>query len=140
MANNAMEAIGFLMRSETAITDIVATMVNPDTSAPTSFPLIVYGVLPETQQGLPAISYYQGSYLNKFGAASDQTFTINCYADNATTSRVLAIAVYELFADAVGDGNGYPIQTFSTILQSIPEQDGNVVNTPVQVRAISIRA
>lgn len=134
MAVNAIEALGFLMRAQPAITSVVATYTG------TAFPLIVHGVLPENQTGLPAINYYAGTYSNPFGAASDQTFIINCYAANATDSRSLATLVYNLFNSAIGDGDGYPIQTFASMVQSIPEQDGSVVNTPVQVRVISIRA
>lgn len=134
MAVNAMEALGFLMRAQPAITSVVATFEG------TTFPLIVYGVLPEKETGLPAINYYGGTYNNRFGAASDQTFTINCYAKEADDSRSLATLVYNLFNSAIGDGDGYPIQTFASMVQSIPEQDGSVVNTPVQVRVISIRA
>lgn len=133
MAQTAIEALQFLMSNTASVSSLCGTY------AGTAFPLIIHGVIPQNQQALPAISFYGTTYKNKFRAASDQTFNINCYAASTTTSLQLAIAVYELFDDAVGDGDGYPIQTFSNVLQSIPEQSGEVVNTPVQVRVISRR-
>lgn len=134
MAANGIEAIGLLMQQDTTINGLVGSYGG------TSFPLIVHGVIPENQQALPAISYTRSSYQNPFGAASDHMFTINCYAENQTESTSLADAVYNLFRNGKGDANGYPVYTSSAILGSIPEQNGSVVNTPVQVRLISIRA
>ena len=134
MIHQGYEAIGHLMQQDPTIASIVASY------AGTTYPLIKYGVLPEDQRGLPAITYARSSYSDRYGAVSTQLYTINCYARDHRDSTLLADAVYNLFRDAVGDAGSYPLHTSSTMLGSITEQDGGAVNTPVQVRVISPRS
>lgn len=126
-ATKDWEAVLYRMLNNSTVINIVAK----DAS---TTPLVVYGTLDTAQEGLPFIAFNRSVKNSQYGIG-DGYFIVNCYAEKQYESSDLAEVVNNLFRNSIGHIDGYPLETNSNILRSIPSAD--CVNTPVIVRVIN---
>lgn len=123
-------ALRYQMVNEPSITALLAT----DTGGN---PIVVYGRIPEKYgaDALPAISFHRVTMDNRFGVR-DGTFVVNCFAKTESEALDLAEAVNELFRDSIGEADGYPLKTDSSIFAALLSPD-EIIQIPVTVRVIT---
>jgi hypothetical protein len=117
------------MLNTSAITNITSTR-------------IWHGNRPQSDTTYPCINYYELSTGNNPGLES-QPFSINCRAETAGESRNLAQIVKDNLVGTSRTGiygtvNGFDWDRVSLIRDQglIPEPDGDIYNTPVDIRIV----
>lgn len=127
-ATKDWEAVLYLLKNTVGITTLL------DTYAGTAEPLVAFGNIPESETGDNAIAFQllEKDNTHKVG---NTFFSVNCYAANQYESMDIADQVYNLFDDAIGEADGFPLKTYAMkINRSITDSTRLSYNTPVTIR------
>ena len=131
MINDPFTVLNAILQSNTTITAMLGVYQN------TSIPLIMGGVLAETETDLPCITFYPNN-ADPIQILNNDTFTVNCYAETLRDSYLLARTVVDQLNEEDSGVDGYQARTTAKILTSIPDPTAKEVNTPVEVRIVNI--
>ena len=131
MIGDAWTALNGLLLGNTTLTALLGTYNG------TSIPLIIGGVLPETEAGLPAL-VFEGEPSSKEFFLGNYTFLINVYAATARESWLVANTIIEEFNQCQNPINGYFTQTTCSILTQVVDPTNKEANTPVSFRLVNM--
>ena len=117
------QAIGYRLKNNTDITDIVGARV-------------YHGMRPEGEA--PCINYFEVGYvLLHNGVLESSRYQISCRAEDPSDVQDLARKVSVLFENFQGVIDGFAIQRTTVEGKfSIPEPDTNLYHVPVDVRFV----
>jgi len=103
----------------------------------TVIPLIKGGILPETETGLPALTF-DVEPSTKTNFLSDNNFLINVYAETARESYLVAKTIIDQFNQCQNVVSGYNAYTTCSILTQVTDPTSKEVNTPVEFRLVNM--
>ncbi len=132
MINNGYVALKWILSNNKAITSLLgAFSTNP------TFPLIKAGVLPKSENNLPALTLRpEPRKLN--GNITDSYFIVNCFADDSIEANTLSETIEKQLHQTQGVADGFPYSMTVETLSQIVEEGSKQVNSPLVIRINNI--